>query len=248
MALTRAQRMSAAAHRDLPHANPLSSEQFDSLVKALADERPREVLDVGCGWGSFAIALAQVSDASIIGVDINTEFLARARSSSTGSKLIGSIDFRETSVMAVTNREFDAVACIGSAQAFGTTRQAVERCAALLRDDGILLFADGVWEQAPPQEFLDFLGIGASTYWLREEAEAVFERAGLIIRRQEVTSALSWSAYEDAIHAGRLRFAGSLDREEADAVRARTEAWTAAWQRWGRHYLGFVAYLASRPV
>lgn len=239
-----AQRISAAAHRDLPHANPLSATQFDALVQAIASERPRKVLDIGCGWGSFAFALAAACEADILAIDINEEFLARARTLQADRALVGRIEFRDVAAEALLDERFDAVVCIGASQAFGTPLEALRRCAALMNADGTLLFADMVWTAEPAPEFLEFLGTARSTFWLQADAKPAFATAGLRIVRQEVTSAASWQAYEDAIHRGRLRFAETLAAAEADAVRARATSWTAAWQRWGQHCLGFVGYVA----
>lgn len=248
MTLSLAQRMSAAAHRDLPHANPLSPAQFAALVEAVAARRPLDALDIGCGWGSFAIALARLCDTSILAIDINSDFLSRARALAADRALVGRVEFRESSVDTLIDKRYDAVVCIGSSQAFGTPLEALERCAALMKAGGTLLFAEGVWAAEPPQEYLDFLGAQRSTFWLQSEADAAFATAGLQIRRQEVTSASSWQAYEDAIHRGRLRFAATLDAAEADEVRTRASTWSASWQRWGRHALGFVGYLAVRAT
>ena len=237
--------MSAAAHRDLPHANPLSPVQFDALVQAVCAQRPRTVLDVGCGWGAFAIALARTCDADVRALDINTDFLARAAALAAESTLVGRIAFEDASAATLADERFDAIACIGASQALGTPREALARCASLLAPGGTLLFADGVWTAEPPQAFLDFLGMTRSTFWLQSGADAAFAQAGLAVQRQEVTSASSWRVYEDAIHAGRLRFAETLDADEAAQVRARATDWTAAWQRWGDCF-GFVGYLAVR--
>jgi cyclopropane fatty-acyl-phospholipid synthase-like methyltransferase len=244
--LSLAQRTSVAAHRDLPHANPLSPAQFDALVQAIAARRPREVLDIGCGWGSFALALAQACDTRVLAIDINADFLERGRQQAAGRPLLGTIDFRELPAEALAGQRFDAVVCIGAAQAFGKPPEALARCADLLTPGGTLLFADGVWTTEPPQDFLDFLGTDRSTYWLQSDAEAAFATAGLRIERQEVTSASSWQAYEDAIHRGRLRFADTLEAAEATEVRQRTASWTSSWERWGRHCLGFVGVVATR--
>ncbi len=244
MTLSLAQRISAAAHRDLPHANPLSTAQFEALVQAIAATRPRKVIDIGGGWGSFALALADACDAAILVVDINTAFLARGAALATARGSVGRVEFREVDGQALVDERVDAVVCIGASQAFGTPRQALERCAGLMNSGGTLLFADLVWTAEPAPEFLEVLGAERSTFWLQSEAESAFGAAGLRIRRQEVASAASWQAYEDAIHRGRLRFAETLDAPQADDVRARAAAWTAAWQRWGQHCLGFVGYVA----
>ena len=239
-----AQRISAAAHRDLPHANPLSTAQFDALAQAIAAARPRRVLDIGGGWGSFAFALAGACDAEVLVIDINAEFLARGEALATERASMGRVTFREASADALRDERCDAVVCIGASQAFGTPREALARCATLMNADGTLLFADLVWTAEPPPEFLAVLGAERSTFWLQSQAESAFAAAGLRIRRQEVTSAASWQAYEDAIHRGRLRFAETLAASEAEEVRTRAAAWTTAWQRWGQHCLGFVGYVA----
>ena len=241
-----AQRISAAAHRDLPHANPLSTTQFAELVQAIAQEHPRSVLDIGCGWGSFGLALAETCSTSILAIDINTTFLARARSLAADHTLIGRIELREAPAVELAGQRYDAVVCIGASQAFGTPHEALARCAALLNPGGTLLFADIVWAAEPATEFVKFLGADRSTFWLQSQAEAAFAAAGLVIREQQVTSATSWQEYEDAIHRGRLRFAETLDAAEADEVRSRAAQWTASWQRWGQHCLGFVGYIAVR--
>lgn len=66
------------------------------------------------------------------------------------------------------------------------------------------------------------------------------------IRQQEVTSTSSWQAYGDAIHLGRLRFANTLNAAEADEIRSRTAMSSAAWQRWGKHCMGFVGYITRQ--
>lgn len=246
MTLSLVQRVSVAAHRDLPHANPLSPTQFDALVQAIAKERPRTVLDIGCGWGSFAFALAESCETSILAVDINSEFLARAKSLAIGRTLIGHIEFRDVAGEELTDERYDAVVCVGASQAFGTPLEALGRCSAMVNQSGTLLFADMVWTAEPAHEFLEFLGADRSTFWLQSEAEAAFATAGLVIRQQEVTSASSWQAYEDAIHRGRLRFADTLNAMEADEVRSRAVKWSDSWRRWGQHCLGFVAYIACQ--
>lgn len=241
-----ARRMSAAAHRDLPHANPLSAMQVDALVQAIATGHPRTVLDIGCGWGSFAFALADRCDASILAVDINTDFLARAKALAADRPRAGQVEFREVAAGDLSGTAYDAVVCVGASQAFGTPQEALARCADLMNPGGTLLFADMVWTAEPAPEFLAFLGTERSAFWLQPDAEAAFAAAGLVVRRQEVTSKSSWQAYEDAIHRGRLQFAETLTAPESDEVLTRAGNWSAAWQRWGQHCLGFVGYIAAR--
>lgn len=50
-----------------------------ALVERLADLRSRRVLDVGCGTGRLAVALAQRAHAAVWGVDASPEMLAQAK-------------------------------------------------------------------------------------------------------------------------------------------------------------------------
>lgn len=238
-------RISAAAHRDIPHANPLSVAQMASLVQILAASAPQSVLEIGCGPGTFSLELAKSCDTTIKALDINPAFLARARALAGAQTLRGSIEFLEQPASSITNETFNAVVCIGSSHAFGTTPEALRRCSALLKPGGVLLFADLVWLAAPPEEFLKVLDTAQSAYWLASEAETAFTAAGLSLVHTETASQTSWQSYESNVLQGRLKFAETLGADEADEVRNSANAWSATYEQFGKHYLGFTAYIAS---
>ena len=94
----------------------------------LADERddrrrPR-VLDVGCGWGSFAIHVATTHDVDVVGVTISTEqaLYARRRIGSLG--LGDRIDIRVQDYRIIDDGPFDAIASVGMAEHVGHRRMA----------------------------------------------------------------------------------------------------------------------------
>ena len=244
--MTLPQRISAAAHRDLPHANPLSAAQMNALAAALARRNPRSVLEVGCGPGAFAIELARQCPARITALDINPDFLDRARTALQGQTLRGQVDFRLESTANLGAERFDAVVCMGASQAFGTSRQALARCAALTRPGGAVLFAELTWAAEPPLEFLSFLDCPRDLYWFEDEARAVFEQTGLKIEHQESASRESWQAYEAAVYRGRLAFAEALSGEDAEKMRRSAAVWMDAVERFGQYCLGFSAYLAVK--
>ncbi|WP_156753968.1 class I SAM-dependent methyltransferase [Actinokineospora pegani] len=51
----------------------------EMLVGAAAAGRPRSVLDVGCGTGGLAVAIARETGASCVGVDVSSAMVAAAR-------------------------------------------------------------------------------------------------------------------------------------------------------------------------
>jgi SAM-dependent methyltransferase len=244
---TLAQQVSAAAHKALPHANPLSSAQLASLVSSLVEQVPGTVIDIGCGPGAFSIDLARRCSAVITAIDVNADFLDRAQRDALRHRLIGSIDFRQEAARNFTAKRFDAIVCVGSSQAFGLPSEALEICASMLDTNGTLVFADLVWAAPPCVEFLEFLGIEGSYYWHESEPALQFDRAGLVINRQELASRSSWRTYEDAVLRGRLTFAEGRESSEAEHVRSSAQGWASAYDQYGQHCLGFAAYVASKP-
>jgi hypothetical protein len=61
---------------------------------------------------------------------------------------------------------------------------------------------------------------------------------------QQPESPSSWANDERAVLDGRLKLADSLTIEEGDSIRNRARAWYSNFERHGRFYLGFHAYVA----
>ena len=242
-----AQRVSAAAHDALPHANPLSVDQVEALIRSLAAPQPRTALDIGCGPGSLAIALAALSPTAVTAIDNNVDFLARGRQSARARPLLGSVSFEHRDAAHLGEQEFDAVLCVGSSQAFGSTLQALRRCASLLHRGGTLLFADLVWSAPPDDSLLSFLGVERSVYWDEHAERDAFDSAGLSLIEVTRASTDSWNSYEARIHRGRLEFAATLPQDDGEQARARAVAWAEAYRTYGQYCLGFNAYLARQP-
>lgn len=68
----------AARYDELRPAGDASDARFEALVR-LGDLRGRRVLDVGCGTGALAAALAERAHGKVWGVDPSEEMLAVAR-------------------------------------------------------------------------------------------------------------------------------------------------------------------------
>ena len=248
MSLTFQQQLSAAAHKAMPHANPLSVAQMNRLVEIAVAHAPHKALEVGCGPGSFAIALAKDVPVAVTALDINEDFLARARTAAGAESIKGSIYFHNRDAATFSGELFDLVVCIGSSQAFGTPAQAVAYLSTLLRDGGLLIFADLNWSSAPPQEFLSVLGVPEDFYWSKREEMAPFVAAGLSLHHTLRASPESWQSYEEGILTGRMTFAKTLPPAQAEQVRHRAFSWFSAFEKHGCSCLGFDAYVAQKPV
>ena len=240
------QQISTEAHRDLPHANPLSVAQMRHLLEKVLSRQPRSILDVGCGAGEFSIALAAHQDVHVTALDINPYALERARAAASKAKLEGQVDFQECAATEYIGGPFDVAICIGSSQALGTPREALTELQKYVRPGGALIFAELCWSSTPSKEFLEFLGTPESHYWKLLDTEAVSIEAGLSVELVLVATEESWAAYENGFLQGRLNVAKTLPAEEAAQLTANANNWYKAFLEQGRKCLGFVAVVATR--
>jgi cyclopropane-fatty-acyl-phospholipid synthase len=111
------------------------------VARKLGLEPGHRLLDVGCGWGSFAIHAARELDVSVLGVTLSREQadLARERVSEAG--LAERAEIRVADYRDLREPPFDAIASIGMVEHVGARRidEYARRLASLLRPGGRLL-------------------------------------------------------------------------------------------------------------
>jgi len=123
--------------RTLHEVNPLRADYIAD--RAVLDGA--RVLDVGCGGGLLAEALAR-RGATVVGLDLAAENVAAARAHAAAHHL--SIDYRCIAVeaLAADMREtFDVVTCLEMLEHVPEPQSIVAACAALLRTGGTAFFS-----------------------------------------------------------------------------------------------------------
>jgi len=100
-----------------------------------------KVLDVGCGWGSFALHAAREHDVHVIGVTLSEPQAVLARERAAAAGLDERIDIRLADYRDLVGEQFDAVASIGMVEHVGSTNvdTYARQLAAVLRPGGRLL-------------------------------------------------------------------------------------------------------------
>jgi cyclopropane-fatty-acyl-phospholipid synthase len=90
------------------------------------------VLDVGCGWGSFALHAAQRHGVSVVGITLSPPQAETARRRAAEAGLADKIEIRVQDWRALSGQRFDAIASIGMVEHVGDEH--IDDYAVRLRD------------------------------------------------------------------------------------------------------------------
>jgi cyclopropane-fatty-acyl-phospholipid synthase len=115
--------------------------KLDLVCRKLDLNAGERVLDVGCGWGSFAIHAATNYDVSVLGVTLSEPQVELARRRAAELGLQDKVEFRVADYRELTDGPFDAIASIGMVEHVGEERIDLyaSRLASLLKPGGRLL-------------------------------------------------------------------------------------------------------------
>ncbi len=115
--------------------------KLDLVCRKLGLTAGDRVLDVGCGWGSFAIHAAQRYGVEVLGVTLSGPQVELARRRAAEAGLQDRVEFRVADYRELSERPFDAIASIGMVEHVGEERIDLyaRRLANLLSPGGRLL-------------------------------------------------------------------------------------------------------------
>jgi cyclopropane-fatty-acyl-phospholipid synthase len=115
--------------------------KLELVATKLGLEQGMRVLDVGCGWGSFALHAATRHGAQVVGITLSPQQAELARRRVREAGLEDSVDIRIADYREIEGEQFDAIASIGMVEHVGEERIDLyaERLATLLRPGGRLL-------------------------------------------------------------------------------------------------------------
>lgn len=115
--------------------------KLELTCRKLRLEPGQRVLDVGCGWGSFAIHAAARHGVSVLGITLSEPQASLARARVTEAGLDDRVRIRVLDYRNLKDERFDAIASIGMVEHVGAERIDLyaTRLASLLRPGGRLL-------------------------------------------------------------------------------------------------------------
>ncbi len=116
-------------------------QKLEMVCEKLALVPGERLLDIGCGWGSFAIHSAQRHGVEVVGITLSEPQARVARQRSDAAGVGDRVEIRVMDYRDLAGERFDAIASIGMVEHVGAERIDVyaERLARLLAPGGRLL-------------------------------------------------------------------------------------------------------------
>jgi cyclopropane-fatty-acyl-phospholipid synthase len=115
--------------------------KLDLIASKLALKEGMRLLDVGCGWGSFAIHAAKHYGVTVTGVTLSPSQAELAREKVARAGLSDQVEIRVADYRELPGGSFDAIASIGMSEHVGESQidNYCKALFALLRPGGVLL-------------------------------------------------------------------------------------------------------------
>ncbi len=115
--------------------------KLEMVCTKLALREGDRVLDVGCGWGSFAVHAATRHGASVVGITLSEPQAVRARERAAAAGVGDRVEIRVADYRELRGERFDAIASIGMVEHVGAAQidRYAQTLAALLGPGGRLL-------------------------------------------------------------------------------------------------------------
>jgi cyclopropane-fatty-acyl-phospholipid synthase len=116
-------------------------EKLETVCRKLGLREGERVLDVGCGWGSFALRAATAHGAKVVGVTLSPPQAERARQLAEEVGVSDRVEIRVTDYRDLVGERFDAISSIGMVEHVGEAQIDVyaQTLARLLEPGGRLL-------------------------------------------------------------------------------------------------------------
>ncbi|MEU1703889.1 class I SAM-dependent methyltransferase [Streptomyces sp. NPDC005706] len=223
--------------------NPFTGEQLAALGQALHLTPGTRVLDLASGSGEMLCTWAHAHRIVGTGVDISTEFTARARARAAGLGVTDQVAFVHGDASGhVADEPVDLAACIGATWIGDGVAGTIDLLRRSLRPGGLLLIGEPYWRQEPPdRQTVEACHAGTKEdFRLLPELIERFGELGYDLVEMVLADQNSWDRYRAAQWLNIRRWLDrNPDDELAPELRADLSRDPARYARYEREYLGW---------
>ncbi|MEW2254812.1 class I SAM-dependent methyltransferase [Streptomyces sp. NPDC047869] len=223
--------------------NPFTGEQLAALGQALHLTPGTRVLDLASGSGEMLCTWAHAHRIVGTGVDISTEFTARARARAAELGVTDQVAFVHGDASGhVADEPVDLAACIGATWIGDGVAGTIDLLHRSLRPGGLLLIGEPYWRHEPPdQQTVEACHAGAKEdFRLLPELIERFGELGYDLVEMVLADQNSWDRYRAAQWLNTRRWLDrNPDDELAPELRADLSRDPVRYARYEREYLGW---------
>ncbi len=223
--------------------NPITKEQLLLLGEMCSVSKSTRLLDLACGKGEMLCQWALHYGAVGVGVDISQVFIAEARTRGFDLAVWDKVSWvqGDAADYPVAYHQFDVVSCLGAAWIGSGLLGTLELMKIALHDaGGTLIVGEPYWNELPPDEAYTDLGVEKDTFDTLDGTKARFKAAGVELVDMLLATHEGWDDYMEKRFKTVERW---LDKHpydtDADALRTWNDRDRAAYQKYGRYYMGW---------
>jgi cyclopropane fatty-acyl-phospholipid synthase-like methyltransferase len=213
---------------------PLSMHRADNLITSLDLSADKNLVDLGCGDGSFLNHIASQYSLTGVGIDNKEALIQKANSQNINNS---NIRFICGDALEYTQNmsPVDTIVCIGSEFIFGGYQALLNLASKSLTSQGRLLIGTIYWKQAPASDYIALLD-GEDPYFNLEKTVAYAYDSGFIPLEIQRANDDEWDTFES--HHSRKRYLAAIDSDDSSR-REMTWQWQQAYLKWGMRTMGF---------
>ncbi|MFE3142166.1 SAM-dependent methyltransferase [Streptomyces scopuliridis] len=223
--------------------NPFTSEKLAALGQSLHLAPGTRVLDLASGSGEMLCTWAHAHGIVGTGVDISTQFTARAHVRASELGVADQVVFIHGDASGyVADEPVDLAACIGATWIGNGVAGTIELLRRSLRPGGILLIGEPYWRQDPLDQHTAeaCLASGKDDFRLLPELIEQFGELGYDVVEMMLADQDSWDRYQAPQWLNIRRWLDlNPDDELAAELRAELSEEPARYARYQREYLGW---------
>ena len=163
--------------------------KIDHIIKKLNIKSDQKILDIGSGWGTLAINIAQKTKASVTGITLSQNQLEYSNNKAKELNLANQVEFKLMDYREL-NEKFDRIVSVGMIEHVGRKfyKEYFKMVSKLLKDKGVALIHT-IGSSNPPRDpqpwITKYIFPGGYTPSLSQIARPI-EDSGLIISDMEV--------------------------------------------------------------